>query len=70
MKEEPSHPHALAPLLRAGEVARVLNVSVRAVYRWGESGQLKAIRLSDRSVRFRVADVESFVEAGATRRSA
>lgn len=67
---EAPYRHQLAPLMRADEVAQALNVSVRAIYRWAESGQLTSIRLSDRSVRFRVTDVEAFVAAGATRRSA
>lgn len=67
---EPPRRHQIAPLMRADEVAEALSVSVRAIYRWAESGQLESIRLSDRSVRFRVADVEAFVAAGATRRSA
>ena len=58
--------HHLAPLLKADEVARILDVSVRGVYRWATCGHLASIRLSDRSVRFRVADVEAFVAAGAS----
>ena len=68
---EPNFPSSLEcvrPLLRASDVARLLSVSARAVYRWAESGELASVRLSDRAVRFREEDVAEFVGASVSGR--
>ena len=56
-------------LLRADEVASILKVSVRAVYRWAATNELQCVRLAGTSVRFRPCDVESFIERSQGRRS-
>jgi excisionase family DNA binding protein len=51
-------------LLRAGDVAKLLNVSAKAVYRWAASGRLPAVRLSEKVIRFELEAVEAFVARG------
>jgi excisionase family DNA binding protein len=53
-------------LLRAGDVAKMLNVSTKAVYRWAAVGTLPAVRLSEKVLRFELEAVEAFVERGRT----
>ena len=48
-------------LLRAEYVARIMIISVRAVYRLSESRKLPSIKW-DRSVRFDPVDVAKFIE--------
>lgn len=48
-------------LLRAEDVARIMSISVRAVYRLSESRKLPSIKW-DRSVRFDPVDVAKFIE--------
>ena len=56
-------------LLKAGEVAELLGVSVETVWDWAKDGTLPCVRLgaTGRWMRFRPADVERWVMA---RRSA
>lgn len=49
------------PLLTAEEVATLLSVSRKSVYKWTEVGLLPCIRLG-RAVRFDQADVEAFLQ--------
>ena len=57
-----------AVTLNAKQVAAMLNVSVRQVWRLHTTGWLpKAIRLGN-CVRWRRAEIEAFVEAGAPNR--
>lgn len=52
---------ATTTLLRAEDVARIMSISVRAVYRLSESRKLPSIKW-DRSVRFHPVDVAKFIE--------
>jgi excisionase family DNA binding protein len=54
-------------LLRAADVAEILAVSVKTIYRLAEMGQLPCIRLSPGCVRFDPADVEVFIESARER---
>lgn len=51
------------PLLTAGEVAALLSVSRKSIYKWTELGLLPCIRLG-RAVRYDPADVEAFAQEG------
>ena len=51
-------------LLTADEVAAVLNVSRKSVYKWAEAGRLPFIRLGGRVVRFDPGAVRQFIESG------
>ena len=51
-------------LLTADEVAAVLNVSRKSVYKWAEAGRLPFIRLGGRVVRFDPEAVRQFIESG------
>ncbi len=64
---------ALTPLLTDREVAELLVVKPDTVRRWAASGQLPSVRLAGRLVRFRLEDVERWIDGqvtiGATRLS-
>jgi len=49
-------------LLRAKEVARILNLSVRLVWRLRESGRLPAVKLSGGSTRWKASTVRAYLE--------
>jgi excisionase family DNA binding protein len=49
-----------APLITAEEVATLLKVSPKSIYRWAKDGLLPAFR-EGRLVRFLESDVEAFV---------
>ena len=50
-------------LLDAKELARRMSISVRTVWRLSGEGRLpRPVRLGDRIVRWRVSDVEAFLE--------
>ncbi len=49
---------AAEPLLSAKEVARILSVPVKRVYELG----IPAVRLSTRSLRWRMSDVQRWIE--------
>lgn len=51
-------------LLRAGEVAEMLAVSSRLVWRFRSEGKLPAVQIAG-ATRFRLSDVERLIEAGA-----
>lgn len=51
------------PLLRAADVALLLSVSVKSVYRWAGQGALPAVKLSDRVIRFDPAEIEAWLES-------
>ncbi len=53
----------LSPLLTAKQVATLLGVSEKSVYRWSELGALPSVRLG-RAVRFDPAEVQAFIDAG------
>jgi excisionase family DNA binding protein len=50
-------------LLTPAEVADLCRVSKPTVFRWVEAGDLEAIRLGKRVIRFRRADVDRFLGA-------
>jgi excisionase family DNA binding protein len=51
--------HTAQPLLTTREVATLLGVSMETVRDYVLVGRLPAVRLSSRTLRFRVADVEA-----------
>jgi excisionase family DNA binding protein len=57
---DPSNDEHPARLLTVSEVAQALRVSNMTVYRLVSAGELPALRVG-RSVRLRVADVESYL---------
>jgi predicted DNA-binding transcriptional regulator AlpA len=64
-----SHPSspgvATDTLLRAADVARLLSVSVRTVWRMRDAGQLpRPVRVASKMVRWRRSDIESFIQNG------
>ncbi len=50
------------PLVTAEEVAAVLRVSPKSIYRWASEGRLPAFR-EGRLIRFLESDVEVFVKS-------
>lgn len=50
------------PLLRARDVADLLDVSPATVLDWWEAGKLPGFRLSSRAVRFRESEVLAWLE--------
>jgi excisionase family DNA binding protein len=48
------------PLITAEEIADLLKVSPKSIYRWASEGRLPAFR-EGRLIRFLEADVETFV---------
>ena len=54
-----------APLLTLPDVARLLAVSTRTVYRLVAQGYLTVIRITPDTPRLRRADVETFIARGA-----
>jgi excisionase family DNA binding protein len=50
------------PLVTAEEVAAVLKVSPKSIYRWASEGRLPAFR-EGRLIRFLESDVEVFVKS-------
>jgi len=47
-------------LLTAREAAEILNVSTRTIYREGERGNIKKIRVGSR-LRFRMEDIQKYI---------
>ncbi len=52
-------------LIRAREVAEILNVSLRTVYRLGDSGQLPRYRIGTRSWRYSYDGVLAYLDSQA-----
>jgi|HubBroStandDraft_6_1064221.scaffolds.fasta_scaffold235166_2 excisionase family DNA binding protein len=50
-------------LVKAEEVAKRLDVGLVTVKRLAKRGELQAIRLGHNTVRFRLSDVEKYIEA-------
>jgi len=64
--ENIARPVAAAPpappkLLTIRETARVCGVSPKTVFAWTRSGELPAIRLGKRCVRYRPCDLDAFI---------
>jgi len=57
------------PLLTRPQVAEILSVSVRTVDELIHTGDLPVVRLGGKSVRFRPAAVQLFIEASESRRN-
>lgn len=55
-------------LLTYAEAARSLGVSVRTIKNWAGARAFPVVRLSNRIVRIRAADLESFVERARRRK--
>ena len=61
---EPGAAHEDGWLLTARDVARLLQISVRQVWRWNASGALpRPVRLGGRVVRWRAEELAAWVEA-------
>ena len=63
MSEASSHRGVTEPLLRVGEVADQLGVSVQTVKRYERAGRIEPIRLSPRTVRYRPDAVRALLAA-------
>lgn len=63
MKRGMSEP---ADLLTPEEVADTFRVTKTTLFRWVAAGDLEALRLGARVIRFRRADVDAFIEARRT----
>lgn len=50
--------------LTATEVAEMARVAKSTVFRWVETGDLEAVRLGAKVIRFRRSDVERFLAVG------
>ncbi len=58
-----------APLMTRPEVAELLHVSIRTIDELIHTGDLPTVRLGGKSVRFRPAAVQLFIEASESRRN-
>jgi excisionase family DNA binding protein len=59
-------PETTVPQLHsASEVARLLGVHRATVHQWKEEGKLPAVRVTDRTIRFRESDVLALIGSGA-----
>lgn len=58
---------ATQKLLTRKEAAEHLGVCVHSLMKWGRTGKIREIRLSRRAVRYRVSDLENFIEEGASK---
>ncbi|RJR31603.1 DNA-binding protein [Candidatus Parcubacteria bacterium] len=56
----------LIPIYTLEEVAQVFKVSLRTVYRWVESGQLKSSRLGHKTYRVFEKDILEFMNKNRT----
>lgn len=52
----------MTKLLRASEVAEILQVDRSTIYEWAREGWLPSVALTPGTVRFRETDVEEFVQ--------
>ena len=55
-----------ADLLTAAEVADLCRVTKTTVFRWVAAGDLEALRLGARVIRFRRTDLDRFIDAAAS----
>ncbi|MFA6045870.1 MAG: helix-turn-helix domain-containing protein [Phycisphaerales bacterium] len=60
---QPTTPTADDRLLRAQEVAQMLAVSTRLVWRFRSEGKLPSVSIA-RATRFRLSDVKRFMQSG------
>ena len=51
-------------LLTPQEVAGILKVSPSAVFKWAKKGVLPSYRIHEKCLRFKMGDVEDFIEKG------
>ena len=51
-------------LLTAEEVAHILKISPSAVFKWAKRGIIPSYRIHQKCLRFKIPDVEAFVEKG------
>jgi excisionase family DNA binding protein len=63
-------PTKLPQLLRAEEVAGLLNTNLQVVYRLARDQELSAINLGPRSLRFTEGSVSEFIKRGGVRTAA
>ena len=54
----------IEPLLTAEEVAEILKVTPSAVFKWAKRGAIESYRINDKCLRFKIRDVELFIEKG------
>jgi excisionase family DNA binding protein len=54
----------LEQLLTAKEVGSILKVSPSAVFKWAKKGIIPSYRIHEKSLRFKISDIETFVEDG------
>ncbi|WP_270483374.1 MerR family transcriptional regulator [Gordonia jacobaea] len=64
MTSSSSHTYSEA-LIPIGDAARRLSVSVATLRRWERDGRIHAVRTPTGHRRFRLAEVESLLQAGA-----
>jgi excisionase family DNA binding protein len=57
-----------APLLKRGEVARLLRVHEKTVELWVRTGRLRAVHPGPGTIRFRVEDVLELIEGADDRK--
>lgn len=54
-------------LLTRKEAAAFLGVCQHSLLKWGKAGRIREIRLTRRAIRYRLADLEKFIEEGASK---
>jgi hypothetical protein len=66
MAEENLKKFAAAILLTRADVAKMLNVCGHSIQRYERRGLLRSIRINRRVVRYKVEDVEAFIQSAMT----
>jgi len=64
-----SHFSSSQPLLSISDVAKLFSVSRRTIVNWAKAGRLRNFKLGH-NVRFRVEDVDAFIERNERERAA
>lgn len=68
VKSEPPAPAVPRLLLKPLEAANCLGVSLRTLMAWKDAGEIPFVMLSERVLRFAVADLEAWISERSTRR--
>jgi excisionase family DNA binding protein len=49
-------------LLNVAQTSEILGVHMMQIYKYAKTGELKPVRISKRSIRFKQSDINAFIE--------